>query len=339
MYETLRELCLLNGISGREDDVRNYITNKINSLENCEFYKDALGNLIVNKKGRKTPSKKIMFDAHMDEVGFIVTDITDDGFLKIAPVGGIENRILPAKRVKIGSRSGVIGVCPVHLLENDAKKKIPDISKMYVDAGFCSKEDALSEIEIGQGVYFDSEYKPFGDGFIKSKALDDRLGCAFLLEMLKDDSEYDYTCTFSVQEEIGARGARVLCAQVKPDIAVAVETTTACDLDGINHDKQVCELGKGAVVSFMDRGTIYDRELYGKIMSLANINEIPAQTKRMVAGGNNASSIHNSYIGVKTAAVSVPCRYLHSPACVVKKTDVESVLKLLKIIRDTLCND
>ena len=339
MYETLRELCLLDGISGREDDVCDYIIEKIKLLNDCEYYKDALGNLIVNKKGKITPSKKVMFDAHMDEVGFIVTDITDDGFLKIAPVGGIEDRILPAKRVKIGSRIGVIGVCPVHLLEFEDKKKIHDIGKMYVDAGFVSKDDALSEIEVGQSVYFDSKYKLFGDGFIKSKAIDDRIGCALLLEILKEDSEFDYTCTFSVQEEIGTRGAKVLSSQVKPDIAVVVETTTACDLDGIEHDKQVCELGKGAVVSFMDKGTIYDRKLYGKIMNIAKENKISVQTKRMVAGGNNASSIHNSYTGVKTAAVSIPCRYLHSPACVVKKTDVQNVLELLRKLRDTLCND
>ena len=339
MFDMIKELCLLNGISGREDDVRNYITDKVKTFANCKYYVDALGNVIVEKEGKLPSKNRIMLDAHMDEVGFIVTDITDDGFIKFDCVGGIDNSILPAKRVRIGDTFGVIGVKPVHLLSKDESKKVIDIENLYIDIGSSCKAKTLDKVSIGESIYFESEYYEFGDGFIKSKALDDRFGCAMLLKLLEDDTDEGFVCTFSTQEEIGTRGAAVLCTQVKPDRAIVIETTTACDLDGVSHDKQVCNLGDGPVVSFMDRGTVYERDMFNKAFEIAKKNGIKCQTKRLIAGGNNSSAIHKSYVGVKTVAVSLACRYLHSPSCVIKKTDVDEIYRLLKLMIKEYSND
>ena len=339
MTDRLKQLCLLNGISGREDDVRKYIVDKLESFTDCSYRVDALGNVIVEKKGKKTPAKRIMIDAHMDEVGLIVTHITDDGFIRFSSVGGIETGILLGKRVAVNSLNGVIGVKPIHLLDKENAKKISDEKELYIDIGAETKADAEKYVRPGDSIYFVSEFYEFGDGLIKAKAIDDRLGCALLLDLLEKESEYDFVATFSTQEEIGTRGASVLVSQVRPDYAIVLETTTACDLDGIDESKKVCKLGNGPVVSFMDRGTIYDRELYNKAFEVASENNIPIQTKSLVAGGNNASAIHQSFGGVKTLAISVACRYLHSPSCVISSKDIKPTYELLNKMIGCLCND
>ena len=339
LIDTIKELCLLNGVSGREEKVREYLINKIDKINGCKYYIDNLGNLIVEKKGKNRAKNKVMLDAHMDEVGFIVTDITDDGFLKFDCVGGVDKSVLPSKRVKINEVFGVIGVKPVHLLDKDEKNKYNEIDKLYIDIGASSKDESIQFVSIGDEVYFESDYYEFGDGFIKGKALDDRFGCALLLEILREENDFDFVCTFSVQEEVGARGASVLSAQIRPDYAIVVETTTACDLENVEHNKQVCRLGDGPVVSYMDRGTIYDRQLYKTAFDVAEKNSIPIQTKTLIAGGNNSSSIQQSFTGVKTCAVSIPCRYLHSPSCVISSKDIEPTKNIVKKLLETLCYD
>ena len=339
MIDVIKELCLLNGVSGREEKVREYLINKINTFENCKYSIDPLGNIIVEKRGKNRSKKVVMCDAHMDEVGFMITDITQEGFLKFACVGGIDKSVLPSKRVSVNGVSGVIGVKPVHLLDKDEKRKYDEIENMYIDIGAESAEDAGQYVSRGDDAYFDSEFIEMQNGLIKSKALDDRLGCAILLKLLEEESKFDFVCTFSVQEEVGARGASVLCSQVKPDYALVVETTTACDLDSVEKDKKVCFLSKGPVVSFMDNGAIYDRELYKTAFDIAEENGITIQTKTLVAGGNNSSAIQTSLNGVKTCAVSVACRYLHSPSCVIDTSDIDPTVKLLKAMINKLSND
>lgn len=184
-------------------------------------------------------------------------------------------------------------------------------------------------VALGEFCYFDSAYEEFGAELcsIKGKALDDRAGCAVLLTMLQRELPYDAYFVFTVQEEIGARGAVCAAYTVKPDIAVVIETTTACDIPGSDGEKQVCELGGGAVITFMDRSTIYDRELYNAACAAADKAGVRHQSKTMIAGGNDSGSIHKAVGGIRTAAVSVPTRYLHSPACVMRKEDVAAVLK------------
>ena len=185
---------------------------------------------------------------------------------------------------------------------------------------------------------FDSGIRKFGDGFVQGRALDDRMGCAVMIEMIKGELEYDADFSFSVQEEIGTRGAKASAFSIRPDYAIVLETTTAADIPGVDGEKRVCALGEGAVVGFMDRGTIYDHDLYELAFKKAEENGIKIQTKTMVAGGNDAKAIHVSAGGVKTLAVSLPCRYLHSPSCVIKMSDGDDVLRLAKVMLGELAN-
>lgn len=341
VFELAKELSLLDGISSREENVRNYIIEKIKNEATASYIIDNLGNLIVEKKGDKTPKNKIMIDAHMDEVGLIVCYITSDGLLKVHNVGGINEKVLLGRSVKVNSLTGVIGIKPVHLTDKDKSKDIPKIDDLYVDIGADSREEAEKYVSLGDSIEFASDWCEFGENneYIKAKALDDRLGCAIMLDMILSKQEYDLVFTFTVQEEVGCRGAITATNRVKPDYAIALECTTASDISGISGEKKVCSLDGGAVVSFMDGGTVYLKDLYRQAMDIAKENDIKVQTKTMIAGGNNASQIHKAACGVKCLAVSVPCRYLHSPSCVVKKSDVEDVKNLVLKLVSEFAND
>lgn len=332
MTELFKNLCNAKGISGREDEVRKLILSEIEPHAQCRV--DALGNIIAFKKGKSEASSKVMLAAHMDEVGFMVNYITESGFIKITPVGGIDRRVVYGRRVLIGENDvvGVIGAKAVHLLKSDEREKVPDFSEMYVDIGAESRGEAEKYVKIGDSVYFDSDVYSFGDGFIKGKAIDDRAGCALLIDMIKGEQPYDLYFVFTVQEEVGTRGAKGAAFSLMPDKAIVVETTTAADIGGVDGEKRVCELGKGPVVSFMDRGTVYDRELYDLAFRIAEREKIPCQTKTLVAGGNDSSAIHVSAGGVRTAAVSLPCRYLHSPSCVIREKDYDDAARLIPIL-------
>lgn len=323
MIDKLRELCLLNGASGDEARVREYIMSRISA---DEMFTDNLGNLIVFKKGRKTPKNKIMFAAHMDEVGFMITDITEDGFLRFGAVGGINSAVAVGRALRLESGAvGVIGTKAIHQQSKEEREKMPGFDELYVDIGASSREEAEKLAPRGSYAYFDAEFFEFGDGFIKGKAIDDRAGCLIMMDMINGEPEYDAWYAFTVQEEIGTRGAKAAAFTIAPDIAIVLETTTACDISGVSGGKKVCELGKGAVISYMDRSTVYDRALYDLAFETAIANDIPVQTKTLVAGGNDSGAIHVSRGGVRTCAISVPCRYLHSPSCVIKESDHRAV--------------
>lgn len=325
----LKTLCELNGTSGREHAVREFIISKL--PKDVDYRIDAIGNLIVNKKGKQRAKNKVVLDAHMDEVAFIITYITDDGYLKFAPVGGIDERVVFGRTITVGNKSvvGVIGGKAVHHLSSDEKDKLPKIQDMFIDIGAESKDEALDYVSLGDIAYFKSDFIEFGEGFIKSKALDDRFGCSLMLDMISTELPYDLTFSFSVQEEIGTRGASCMAFSENPDYVIVIETTTAADIPDVPSEKKVCLLGDGAVVSFMDSGTLYDKDLYEKAFEIAEKNNIKCQTKTVVAGGNNAAAIHKSRGGIKTLAISAPTRYIHSPSCVVKRDDIEAVSKLV----------
>ena len=335
-FERLKKLCMLNSTSGDENSVRDFIISQLPS--DCEYIIDPMGNLIVNKKGEIEPENKVALFAHMDEVGFIVTYITDEGFVNVDTVGGIDDSALFGKKIVINNCVGVAGAKAIHQCSADEAKKVPEITSMSVDFGFESREEAEKYISLGDYGYFKSDFIEFGNGMIKSKALDDRLGCEIMLELLEEKSKINYTCVFTVQEEVGTRGATVSAYTVKPDYAIVIETTTASDIPDTPENKKVCKVGKGAVVSFMDRGTIYNKDLYKKAREIANKNNIPNQTKTVVAGGNDASAIHKSAGGVKTVAVSLPCRYIHSSASVGNKEDMKAVKALVKVLLEEFAN-
>ncbi len=332
MKELLKELCLVNSISGDEDTVRSVIEKKISDL--CdEYHIDPLGSLICFKKGRSS-AKKLMVCAHMDEVGFIVTYIRSDGTLSIAPVGGVDPSVVIGRQVTVGKNrlNGVVGSTAVHNLSADEREDPAKFEGLYIDIGAADKEDAEKYVNLGDCGYFESEFAEFGDHFVKSKAIDDRAGCAMMIKLMQEELEYDTWFVFNVQEEIGLRGSRASAYSVAPDFALVLEATTAADIDGVSGQKKVCSCGKGPVVGFMDRSTVYDKEMYALAFKLAEENDIPCQTKTMIAGGNDSGAIHISGRGVRTLAVSVPCRYLHSPSCVIDFNDLDNTYKLVKLL-------
>lgn len=335
----LKTLCELNGTSGREDEVRDYIISQLPS--DCNYIIDNLGNLIVNKKGRARPKNKVMLCAHMDEVGFIVTYITDDGFLKFTTVGGIDERVIFGRSVKVGTKevNGVIGSKAFHQLTGEEKTKVPKVEDMYIDIGARNKREAEKFVVVGDCAYFNSQYVEFGKGFVKAKALDDRAGCQILLDILDSKVSFDLTVCFLVQEEIGTRGAGVAAFSQDPDYAIVIETTTAQDIVDVPENKKVCKLGEGAVISFMDRGTVYDMQLYRKTFEVAWEKNIPCQTKTVIAGGNDAAAIHKSRGGIKTITLSVPTRYIHSPSSVAKLDDIYNVKLLAISLAEELADD
>ena len=331
MIDMVKKLSLLNGTSGRETKIREYIISQIDGK--CDWHSDALGNIIAFKKGRKAPAHKIMLDAHMDEVGVIVTYITADGMLKFSPVGGIDTKVLLARQIIFDNGTlGVVGIKPIHLSKGDEKTKIPDADSLYIDIGASSKEETEKLIKIGDTGVFLSDFVEFGDNRIKGKALDDRVGCAILLDMINSDLPYDAYFSFSVQEEIGLRGAATSAYGIDPEYAIVLETTTAADLIDVPDHKKVCKLGEGATVSFMDRSTLYNKDLFDTAFRVAGEKGIKIQPKTVIAGGNNAGAIHKARAGIKTITINTPCRYLHSPSCVCDTRDVASVRALAEAL-------
>ena len=331
LKELVKKLSALYGTSGDEEAVRNAIIERLPSDVNYRV--DNLGSLIVEKKGASAPAKKLMMAAHMDEVGFIVTYINEDGTLAFAPVGGILPGVVFGRQLVFRNNvHGAVAGKPLHMLKGDEEDKQPKLSDLCIDIGADKREEAEKLVSVGDCAYFAGEQLDFGDGFMAGKALDDRVGCAIMLELLHKELPYDCTFVFTVQEEIGTRGAAAAAYSVNPDIAVVLETTTACDISGVEGEKKVCVLGEGPVISYMDRSTIYDKELYRLAFDTARELDIKCQTKSVVAGGNDSGAIHKAAGGVRTVAVSLPCRYLHSPSCVIKESDLFDSAKLAEAL-------
>ena len=331
LLENLKALCALDGVSGDEDRVRDFIRRQAEPWAET-VRTDALGNLIVHKRGRKPAGNKLLLCAHMDEVGLIVTRATEDGFLRFDFVGGVDRRVALGKPVVLGPNKipGVIGMKAIHMLSAEERKKVPKTEALYLDIGAADKEEALSKVPLGTYGAFVGEPEELGDGLLKAKAIDDRVGCAILLELLKEDLPLDVTFAFTAQEEVGTRGAFGAAFSVTPEVALVLETTTAADLPGIEGARWVCAPGMGPVISYMDGGTIYDRELFQDLRRLAEDNRIPWQTKEYIAGGNDARTIQRTKTGVRVAALSAAVRYLHAPASVGSIRDFGQMLTLTR---------
>jgi len=322
MIKLLKSLCDLNAVSGDESEVREFIINEIKDF--CEYKVDNLGNIIAFKKGKKAPEKKILVDAHTDEVGLIITNITSDGYLKFGVVGGIEVSALLQRRVLInGKINGVISGKPIHLMGEDERNKLPKAEALYIDIGAASLEEAEKYVALGDRAVITGDFYIQGENFV-SKAIDDRAGCAVLIDLIKTYDEYDFYASFSVQEEVGLRGAKVSAFTVNPDCAIMLESTTAADIAGVEREKTVCVLGKGPAISFMDKATIYDRNFYNAAIN----SDICCQVKAAVTGGNNSGAVHLTREGVRSIAISLPSRYIHSSSTVANLSDFENMKKL-----------
>ena len=345
MLEKLKELCALNGVSGNETAVSAYITNRA-KVYTDDITVDVMGNVIIGKKGvkpagAKASGKKIVLCAHMDEVGVVVTGITDDGYLKFAMTGGIDSRIVVGKLLKVGRKGipGIIGCKAMHLVKAKDREKPAETDDLYIDIFAKDRAAAEELVSLGDNGVFDEDIREFGDGFLKAKAIDDRLGCAVLLELIESDLPVDCTFVFTVQEEVGLRGAYTAAFKTSPDIALIIEGTTAADLPSVTGTKKVCKPGEGAVIPFMDGGSIYNKEIREILTNIAGENNIPWQTKSYVAGSTDGAAFQRSRSGVKTAAISAPIRNLHSPSCVGKISDMDAVLKLTRLFLEKMSTE
>lgn len=336
MIETLQTLCTLPGVSGREDAVRDYLMAR--AMPHADKMEtDPMGNLMVFRAGR-CHDKTLMLCAHMDEVGIIVTGITADGYLKFDFVGGVDRRVVIGKPVLIGENAipGVIGIKAHHLAKGD--KNVPAVSEMSIDIGAKNREEAAKLVALGDVGTFSPEQTRLG-GKLCAKAIDDRLGCAVLLKLLEKEPPCDTWFVFTTQEEVGTRGVATAVYHVRPDAALVVEGTTAADLPGVPEHKTICKVGDGAVLPFMDRGTLYDHRLRQILIGLADRNGIPWQTKQMIAGGTDASVIQRSLGGIPVAGVAAPLRNIHSPASIGAVSDFEAVYQLTDLFMEAYAQE
>lgn len=337
MKELLKELSLAFGPSGCEDGVREIIKGYLteNMPKDSRLFEDKSGGVYLHISNPDKP--KLMICAHMDEVGFMVTHIEENGLLRFGCVGGIDPIVLTAKRVVSESgHKGSIIAKPVHLLSEGEKDKRPKVENMMIDIGANNREEAKNMTFVGEFFTFDSDYVEYGEGFVKCKALDDRLGCAIMCKVISDikngdlNCQYDLYFAFTCREEVGFSGALGATEIIKPDYAVVIESKAVADVFGVSDQKKVCVLGDGAIVSFADLGTIYDRDFTRHVMALCETKEIKYQVHRVISGGNDSRHIQTNAGGCRVALLSAASRYIHSPADVVHYNDLDAIYKALK---------
>lgn len=335
-----RSLTSLIGVSGREEAVRNFIYAEMKKFVN-KVWIDPLGNVLAEKPGSNPEGKRVMLDAHMDEVGFMIRYIDERGFLRFSPLGGIDPRLYPGSKVEIlnekGDKiTGIIGMPPPHITSPAEREKSPNFMDLFIDIGAPSFEKVREMgIDVGStGVLAaDFEYLP-ELGIMRGRAFDDRTGCNVLLQIAKLLSENDETedtvCfAFTIAEEVGARGAKVAANSLNPDIGIAVENTIAADVPGVSPDKCPTKSLQGPAFSAADHGTIYHAKLLKYLQNTAKELQIPYQYKLPTFGGTNAGSFHTLQKGIPAACVSVPCRYIHSAIGQNYVEDIEMVVKVL----------
>lgn len=325
MLERLKALSELYGVSGNEARVRAYLRKEAGPFAD-EMFVDPVGNLYVHKRGE---GPRVMLAAHMDEVGMIVRDITEAGTL-LYDAGGIDPRVVVSKRVVIGPNDvpGVIGAKAIHLQSPEERTRALKHTDLYVDIGAKDRADAEKLVGKGDYISFTTKFSCFGDGLVKGKALDDRVGCAILLELLRGGYQCDLWAVFTVQEELGLRGAAVTANRVKPDVALILEGTTANDVAETPSHRSVTTVGAGAAISFMDGRTIVPEKMLVTLREAAKREGLPWQMRRGTAGGTDAGAIHRSLAGVVCGGISVPCRYIHSPVSIAAITDIEAAYRL-----------
>lgn len=341
----LRELSEAVGISGQEDAVRALILDAIRDHAQ-DIRIDPLGSVTARKPASGDAPLRVMLAAHMDEIGFMVTGVDSEGLIRFTNVGGIDDRILPGLRVRIGADAvpGVVIWTPIH---HNHEQNVVKLSNLRIDIGASSKDDANGKVRRGDAIAFDSKFMEIGEKTLRGKAFDDRVGCSLLVDVLRGGPyPVEVLAAFTVQEEIGLRGATVAAQTLNPDVALALEGTTAFDLPNPQADADdrddlnpTCRLGDGPVLTVVDASMIVHPRLLAFLRATAAKHAIPHQFKTRPGGGTDAGAMHRANAGVPSAVISVPCRYIHSPAAYLNRDDYASTLRLIQAVLHDLTPD
>lgn len=335
----LKELSEAVGVSGDEGDVRAVVLDAVRGHVD-EVRVDALGNVVAFKRGtaRRSSSRsgrqrlRVMLDAHMDEVGLMVAGYDSDGFLRVRAVGSIDPRLLPGTLVQVGPDRipGVVGIKPIHLLKEEEGQKAPGLDDLVIDIGARNKDEAGKLAPPGTYAAFATRFRELGPT-VTGKAFDDRVGCAVLVELVQGERfRFDLHAAFTVQEEVGLRGARVAAHAIEPDCAFALEGTTADDIPKDRDASPTTELDQGPAITVMDRSFVADRRLVRLLTGTAEALGIPYQIKQPGVGGTDSGAIHSAREGVPSVTVSVPCRYIHGPVALMSLGDFDNTVRLMR---------
>ncbi|MDY7075386.1 MAG: M42 family metallopeptidase [Chloroflexota bacterium] len=327
----LRELSEAVGVSGDEGDVRAILLDAVREHVD-EINVDTIGNVLAFKRGTGRQRMRVMLDAHMDEVGLMVVGHNSDGFLQVRTVGGIDPRLLLSVPIQVGPKRipGIIGVKPLHLLKGEEGQKVPKIDDLVVDVGARSRDEANRLAPLGTYATFATRFRELGPT-VSGKAFDDRAGCAVLVELLHGARfRFDLHAAFTVQEEVGLRGAQVAAYGIEPDCAFALEGTVADDIPKDKDSSPTTELGQGPAITMMDRSFIADRRLVRLLTDTADEVGIPYQIKQPGVGGTDAGALHRVRRGVPSVTVAVPCRYIHSPVALLSLDDFNNTVQLMR---------
>lgn len=331
--DRLKKICETPGAPGFEKQIRDYIITQIEDIVD-EYTIDNLGNIIALKKGRG--NKKVMVAAHMDEISFLVTHIDEEGFVRFTPLGGFDPKTLTSQRVIVHGKKDLIGVMgskPIHVMTPEEKNKPPQLSDYYIDLGM-GKKDVEKYVNVGDPITRERTMIEMGD-CINSKSLDNRISVFILVEalnLLKDqDLPFDLYATFTVQEEVGLRGAIVSSHQINPDFSIALDVTIAYDVPGAQPHEHITKLGKGTAIKIMDSSVICDSRMVAYLKKVANKNNIPWQPEVLTAGGTDTAGLQRSgKNGSIAGAISIPCRHIHQVIEMAHKEDIQHSIELLK---------
>lgn len=333
--ELLRDLCETPGVPGHEERVRDLIMGQIEGLFD-EVTVDPMGSLLCRRNADKPDAPKIMLLCHMDEIGFLVSHISDKGFLYLQPVGGFDPRNLFSRRVLVctdqGDFKGVMnpGGKPVHIASPEDRKKVPELSEFFVDLGMGAA--AKDVVKVGDFVVMDEPFLEMGDKFV-SKALDNRIACWLGIEVMKALGDKgrgaEIHVVFTCQEEVGLRGARTSAFKVQPDIGIGIDTTLACDTPGIPEQFATTTQGKGFGLHVRDSSFIADKALVHEIEEIAVKNDIPHQRTMLAAGGQDGAAAQQAAAGARAVGIVVGTRYIHTVTEMIHKTDLQAAKDVL----------
>jgi len=330
--ELLRELCEVPGPPGREERVRELVIRELEPVVD-DILVDAMGNVIARRAGRGGP--KLMITAHMDEIGFMITHIDDNGFIRFIPLGGFDAKTLVAQSVVVHGRNdipGVLGTKPVHILSEEEKKAAPKIEDFFIDVGL-PKDEVLKRVAPGDVATRAPQFRDIGET-VNGKSFDDRMGVFLLIEAVRAvrDGKADLYAVASVQEEVGLRGAQVATRNIEPDVGIALDVTLANDVPDAKAHEQVTKLGAGAAIKVMDSSVLSTPSLVAFMRRIAEEEGIPHQMEILPRGGTDTSAMQRFGKGAAVGCISVPTRYVHSVIEMCHRKDVEAGIRLLEAL-------